>query len=84
MENRYLLYITKLDKESVENRQYAEKHFANDAEAVKVFRKLVRDDLLRKHEYVECVVQCGQRWVNNFAEHRLGEKQRTLQFLQRW
>jgi hypothetical protein len=84
IENRYTLYITKLGKESVENRQYAEKHCANDVVAVTVFRKLARDDLLRKYESVECKVLCGQRVVKAFVEHRLGEKQRALQFLQRW
>lgn len=84
IENRYVLYVTKLGTESVENRQYAEKHCADDVAAVTVFRKLARDDLLRKYESVECRVQCGQRLVKEFVEHRLGEKQRTLQFLQRW
>jgi DNA helicase HerA-like ATPase len=84
LENRYVLYITKFGKDSVENRQYAEKHFANDVVATTSFRKLVRDDLLKKYESVEGIVKCGQREVKKFVERRLGEKQRMLQFLQRW
>jgi hypothetical protein len=80
---RYLLYIIETDGQPINKTFYAENNFLDDVTAIKNFRKLTRDDLLKKYATVKCVIDCNREKVFEFTEQRITQQQRTIDFLRR-
>jgi hypothetical protein len=81
---RYFLYIEEHDGEVLQNTCYAQRDFDDVEIAIKEFRKLVREDLLKKWSIVKCSIRrCQNDKVFEFTEQRITPQQNTISFLRR-
>lgn len=91
MSFKYSLAICGINKVLVNEYVYSIRVFLNDTEAIIKFKKQVRDELLKKHKNVNCIITKEETSngikqhveIHKFSEDRLGEHQRTLRFLVR-
>jgi len=70
---RYVLYIEKIDNLESHRTQYSAKDFNSHDEAIKKFKKIVQNYLLRNYSQVHCTVAYNGKDIANFTILRAGK-----------
>lgn len=81
---RRFCYIIEIEGKPIEKQFFVENRFFDESAALKNFKKTIRDELLKKHMSVKCIIlDCNKVQIGQMFEERITQQQRTIDLMQR-